>query len=69
MDISASDAAYIIGGLYTQEIVAEFKDNVWRRLDDLNKGRRLHGSLSIGGETIIIGGYVDSGRSVLKTQS
>ena len=68
MDISASDAAYIIGGLYTQEIVAEFKNNEWRRRNDLYKGRRLHGSLSVGEETIIIGGYVDSGRSV-KTQN
>ena len=66
---STSDAAYIIGGLYSQEIVAEFKDNKWRRLDDLYKGRRLHGSLSVGDQTIIIGGYVESERSVTVSMS
>ena len=30
-----SDAVYIIGGKYTMEIVAEFKDNIWRQLPEL----------------------------------
>ena len=51
------DAVYIIGGWYTSHIVAEFKNDQWRRLADLNQGRRNHGSITIGGETMIIGGY------------
>ena len=58
---STSDAAYIIGGYYTKSVVAEFKDNQWRQLDNLNKGRYHHGSLSVGDQTIIIGGYAESG--------
>ena len=58
-----SDAVYIIGGRYrkyfggTKNIVAEFKDNVWRRLADLKQGRDLHGSITVGGQTMIIGGH------------
>ena len=50
------DAVYIIGGRYTKNIVAEFKDDQWRRLEDLNQGREGHGSITIGGQTMIIGG-------------
>ena len=59
---STSDAAYIIGGYDTQNVIAEFKDNQWRQLDNLNKGRDYHGSLSIGDQTIIIGGVAESGK-------
>ena len=58
---STPDAAYIIGGLYQKSIVAEFKDNQWNQLASLNKGRHGHGSLSVGDQTIIIGGYTESG--------
>ena len=51
------DAVYINGGRYTMNIVAEFKNDQWRRLADLNQGRRGHGSITIGGQTMIIGGY------------
>ena len=51
-----SDAVYIIGGRYTKNIVAEFKENVWRRLADLKQGRSGHGSITVGGQTMIIGG-------------
>ena len=54
------DAVYIIGGLYTQDIVAEFKNDQWRRLADLNQGRYGHGSITIEGQTMIIGGYFNS---------
>ena len=50
------DAVYIIGGRFTQDIVAEFKNDQWHRLDNLNQGRWLHGSITIGGQTMIIGG-------------
>ena len=51
-----SDAVYIIGGLYTRDIVAEFKNEQWRRLANLNQGRSHHGSITFGGQTMIIGG-------------
>ena len=51
------DAAYIIGGVTTRSLVAEFRDDEWRRLDDLNKGRGYHGSITIGSRTMIVGGY------------
>ena len=52
-----SDAVYIIGGLRTKDIVAEFKNDQWRPLPNLNQGRHGHGSIIIGGETMIIGGF------------
>ena len=54
------DAVYIIGGAHTQDIVAEFKNNQWHRLANLNQGRYLHGSITIGGQTMIIGGTDDN---------
>ena len=54
------DAVYIIGGRWTQDIVAEFKNDQWHRLANLNQGRYLHGSITIGGQTMIIGGTDDN---------
>ena len=59
---STSDAAYIIGGPDTKGVVAEFKEDRWGQLASLNKGRFRHGSLSVGDQTIIIGGYAESGK-------
>ena len=56
-----SEAVYIIGGYHTQDIVAEFKDNAWRQLDNLNLGRNGHGSITVGGQTMIVGGYTTGG--------
>ena len=50
------DAVYIIGGRYTQNLVAEFQNDQWTQLDDLNKGRWLHGSITVGTRTLIVGG-------------
>lgn len=52
----SAHAAYIIGGSYTKNIVAEFKNDQWNRLDDLKKGRNYHGSITIGTQTMIVGG-------------
>ena len=49
-------AAYIIGGVYTRNVIAEFKNDQWRRLDDLKKGRNAHGSITVGTQTMIVGG-------------
>ena len=53
---NSPDSAYIIGGGYTENLVAEFRDDKWTQLDDLNKGRYLHGSITIGTRTMIVGG-------------
>ena len=61
---STSEAAYIIGGQYTREIIAEYKNDAWRQLGTLTKGRNLHGSISLGDETMIVGGYSGDSRYV-----
>ena len=53
----SSDAVYIIGGIDSPSIVAEFKDDKWRRLDNLNQKRDGHGSITVEGQTMIVGGY------------
>ena len=57
---STDDAAFIIGGYQTGSTVyntiAEFRDNTWTQHGVLNSARRLHGSISSGSETMIIGG-------------
>ena len=53
------DAVYIIGGFYTKDIVAEFKNDQWRRLANLNQGRLGHGSITVEGQTMIIGGVLN----------
>ena len=58
------EAAYIIGGGNSYDIIAEYKDNAWRQLGTLTKGRYIHRSISLGDETMIIGGYSNDGRLV-----
>ena len=58
---NSPDAAYILGGFYIQTLVAEFRDDKWTQLDDLNKGRDSHGSINLGTKTMIIGGEAISG--------
>ena len=54
------EAVYIIGGRYTTNIVAKYKDNNWSKLtNNLNKGREGHNSITIGTQTMIIGGVTD----------
>ena len=54
---STSEAAYIIGGYDTGDIIAEFKSNSWRQMGTLAKGRHTHGSITLNGKTMVIGGY------------
>ena len=54
---STSDAAYIIGGMNTRFIIAEFKNDSWRRVGTLAKGRRMHESIQLGDEVMVIGGW------------
>ena len=58
---STSEAAYIIGGSYTDDIIAEFRDYSWRQMGTLAKGRYGHGSITLNGETMVIGGDVSYG--------
>ena len=53
---STSEAAYFIGGINTKENIAEFKNDAWRQLGTLTKPRFGHASISLDGETMIIGG-------------
>ena len=53
---STPTAAYIIGGRYTQDIIAEYKDDNWRQVGKLQQGRQQHGSISFGSDTMIVGG-------------
>ena len=54
---STSEAAYIIGGVYTKYIIAEFKNDSWRQIGTLAKGRAYHGTIQLGDEVMVIGGY------------
>ena len=55
--VNSPDAAYIIGGSYTLNVVAEFRNDQWTQLYDLNKGRSIHGSITVGAQTMIVGGF------------
>ena len=55
-----SDAVFIIGGEYTRDIVAEYKNDQWRKLDTLLQPRRAHGSVIIQNELFIIAGHSDT---------
>ena len=60
--VSISEAAYFIGGTNTQEIIAEFKNENWRQVGILSKGRNYHGSILLDSEFMVIGGYSSDGR-------
>ena len=58
---STDDAAFIIGGYDVIDTIAEFRNNQWRNLGSLTKGRNAHGSITIGQETMIVGGWSSDG--------
>ena len=53
---SSPDSAYIIGGKYTRNLVAEFRNDQWAQLEDLIEGRYWHGSITVGTQTMVVGG-------------
>ena len=59
---STSYEAYFIGGKYTTKVIAEYKNDAWRLVGRLHKGRERHGSITLGTETMVIGGRSDDGR-------
>ena len=60
--VSTSEAAYIIGGLTTPDIIAEFKDDSWRQVGTLAKGRGANGALIVGDDIMVIGGWTPDRR-------
>ena len=61
---ATEEAAYIIGGNQgstCSPTIAEFKNGQWRKLGDLTQGRQVHGSISIGQLTMVVGGFLSSG--------
>ena len=58
---STETAAYFIGGEDVGgqyfSTIAEFKDDEWRKIGDLAKARSSPSSITIGDETVILGGY------------
>ena len=54
---STSEAAYIIGGWYSENRIAEFKNDSWRLIRKLARGRDHHGTIQLGDEVMVIGGW------------
>ena len=42
------------------DVIAQFKDNKWSLYGNLHKGRSVHGSITFGDKTMVIGGNVDN---------
>ena len=62
---STDSAAYIIGGWeYDERVstIAQFKDNQWLKIGDLNEKKSSLSAIFHNGEYLIVGGWVDSGR-------
>ena len=59
--MQTSEIAYVIGGQESQNIVAQYNDNIWQKLNNLNTGRYGHGSILIEDKTLIIGGWANTG--------
>ena len=51
------DAIYIIGGGESRFTVAQFKNDQWQKLSNLQRGRHSHGSIKIADQIVIIGGF------------
>ena len=64
---STDSAAYIIGGWgYGDYIstIAQFKNNEWLKIGDLNEKKGLLSAIFHNGEYLIVGGYTKGGRLV-----
>ena len=59
--MQTSEIAYVIGGQESQNIVAQYNDNSWQKLNNLNTGRYGHGSILIEDKTLVIGGWANTG--------
>ena len=62
---STDSAAYIIGGYGSSgrvSTIAEFKNNKWRKIGNLNEPKINLSAIFNNGEHIVVGGNVYSGR-------
>ena len=62
---STDSAAYIIGGYNGDDVVstiAEYKNNKWRAIGNLNEPKDSLSAIFNNGEYIVVGGNVNSGR-------
>ena len=63
---STDSAAYIIGGSNENydyvSTIAEYKNNKWRTIGNLNEPKSELSVIFNNGEYIVVGGAVDSGR-------
>merc|ERR1712113_565853 len=72
---STESAAYIIGGydrgIITRyksvSIIAEYKNNGWRKFGDLARTRYYHSSITLGEETVVLGGRVDDDKAATES--
>ena len=60
---STDSAAYIIGGFAGGDVstIAEYKNNKWRKIGNLNEPKRKSSAIFNKGEFIVIGGIVKHG--------
>ena len=60
--IHTTDAVYTFGGdpVEVSNMVAEYKNDQWRRLPDLKNGRWFHASIKMGQAILIFGGQLNS---------
>ena len=68
---STDSAAYIIGGYVEQfasrlprvSTIAEYKNNSWQAIGNLNQPKESLSAISYRGEYIFVGGYVPAGET------
>ena len=67
---STDSAAYIIGGFARGDVstIAEYKNNKWRKIGNLNEPKRSSSAILNKGEFIIIGGLVENDYSRATTE-
>ena len=61
---STSEAAFVIGGWdrsSSLDVIVKFANDKWSLYGNLRKRRYGHGSITVGTDTLIIGGYTPDG--------
>ena len=62
---STNDAAFVIGGSASEgsylDVIAQFRNDEWSLYGNLHKRRYLHGSITFGSQTMVIGGFTNAG--------
>ena len=59
--MQTSLTAYVIGGQESKNIVAQYNNDSWQKLKDLKRGRYGHGSIVVGDQALIVGGWAYDG--------